>query len=39
LGLSGADIEQLYYDKTIVHDPLLDGTAQKPDKVRVPAID
>jgi CoA:oxalate CoA-transferase len=43
LGLSEAEILQLYRDKTIVHDPLLEGPAQKAasptDKARTPAID
>jgi CoA:oxalate CoA-transferase len=43
LGLRDAEIQQLYCDKTIVHDPLLEGQAEKsgknPDKVRMPAID
>jgi CoA:oxalate CoA-transferase len=42
LGLSDAEILQLYRDKTIVHDPLLDAPAEKSDapsdKARAAAI-
>jgi CoA:oxalate CoA-transferase len=43
LGLSDEEIQQLYRDKTIVHDPLLEDQAEKSgpssDKRRVAAID
>ncbi|HUC49315.1 MAG TPA: CaiB/BaiF CoA-transferase family protein [Xanthobacteraceae bacterium] len=39
LGLSDAAIQQLYRDKTIVHDPLLERPAPAPDKARAAAID
>ncbi len=39
LGLSESDIRQLYCDKTIVHDPLLDRPGRSPAKARVPAVD
>jgi CoA:oxalate CoA-transferase len=43
LRLSDAEIQRLYCDKTIVHDPLLEGQPEKPgqdpDKLRVAAID
>lgn len=39
LGLSDADIQRLYCDKTIVHDPLLETPGRSSAQVRVQAID
>jgi crotonobetainyl-CoA:carnitine CoA-transferase CaiB-like acyl-CoA transferase len=39
LGLNAADIQELYRDKTIVHDPLLERPNQGADKERAAAID
>ncbi len=39
LGLNDAEIRELYRDKTIVHDPLLERHAQDADKERASAID
>jgi CoA:oxalate CoA-transferase len=39
LGLDEAEIRQLYRDKTIVHDPLLERHAQDADKERTTAIE
>jgi CoA:oxalate CoA-transferase len=39
LGLSEEEIQQLYCDKTIVHDPLLESPAKSPHKTRAAAVD
>jgi crotonobetainyl-CoA:carnitine CoA-transferase CaiB-like acyl-CoA transferase len=39
LGLNDAEIRELYRDKTIVHDPLLERPSQGADKERAAAID